>query len=73
MDIVAIRQAIDVIAPLLTKGQMTSLEVYIGEGLAKYHQDKSDSNLNADLNTLGIKLLDDSMIDESLYMDESPF
>jgi len=73
MDIVSIRQAIDVIAPLLTKGQMTSLETYIGEGLAKYHQDKSDNNLNADLNTLGIKLLDDSMIDESLYMDESPF
>jgi len=73
MDIVSIRQAIDVIAPLLTKGQMTSLETYIGEGLAKYHQDKSDNNLNVDLNTLGIKLLDDSMIDESLYMDESPF
>jgi len=73
MDIVAIRQAIDVIAPLLTNGQMTSLESYIGEGLAKYHQDKSDNNLNVDLNTLGIKLLDDSMIDENLYMEDTPF
>lgn len=72
MDIVAIRQAIDTIAPLLTKGQMTSVETYIGEGLAKYHQDKADNNLNADLETLGIKLLDDSMIDENLF-DDSPF
>jgi len=38
MDIVAVRQAIEVLSPLLNANQVGQLEAMVGQGIIDYHE-----------------------------------
>lgn len=56
MDIVAIRNAIDTLAPLLNPNQMGQIEAMIGQGIIDFHETKAETNYENDLKQLGIDM-----------------
>lgn len=56
MDIVAIRNAIDTLTPLLSANQVGDLEVMIGQGIINYHEKKAETNYENDLKQLDIDM-----------------
>jgi len=72
MQIVQVKEALETIAGVLTPGQFQSVEQWVVQGLERYHDKISETNLEADVKVLGIKPVTDDMIDQSLYMDSEP-
>lgn len=72
MQIVQVKEALETVAGVLTPGQFQSVEQWVVQGLERHHDTIADTNLEADIKVLGIKLLTDDMIDENLYMDAEP-
>lgn len=72
MQVVKLKEALETVATVLTPGQFQSIEQWVVQGLERHHDTIADTNLEADIKVLGIKLLTDDMIDENLYMDAEP-
>jgi hypothetical protein len=72
MQVVKLKEALETVATVLTPGQFQSVEQWVVQGLERHHDKIADTNLEADIKVLGIKLLTDDMIDENLYMDAEP-
>jgi hypothetical protein len=72
MQVVKLKEALETVATVLTPGQFQSVEQWVVQGLERHHDTIADTNLEADIKVLGIKLLTDDMIDENLYMDAEP-
>jgi hypothetical protein len=72
MQVVKLKEALETVATVLTPGQFQSVEQWVVQGLERHHDTIADTNLEADIKVLGIKLLTDDMIDENLYMDAKP-
>lgn len=70
MDIVAVRQAIEVLSPLLNANQVGQLEAMVGQGIIDYHEQQAESRYKNDLNQLSIDMKLD--IDASDF-GEPPF
>ena len=49
MDIVAVRQAIEVLSPLLNANQMGQLEAMVGQGIIDYHEAQAEGRYKNDL------------------------
>ena len=56
MDIVAVRQAIEVLSPLLNANQIGQLEAMVGQGIIDYHEAQAEGRYKNDLNQLNIDM-----------------
>lgn len=68
MDTVKIKNALDTLSTLLTANQMQTVEMYVKQGLERFHINKSEERIELDCKAIGISLVEPE-VDQSLYED----
>jgi hypothetical protein len=56
MDIVKVKQALEILEPLLNKNDYEQLRRNVGQAVIIFHENKSEDNYRADLSVLGIDM-----------------
>ena len=68
MDIVTIKNAIDVLEGIVSANKMSTIKDIVKQAVIEYHESKMDSSIDADLSILEINNVDiQDLVDEVEY------